>query len=113
MRHLSLALLLFLFLLIRPPDVSASMRCGRLLVSVGDHQAEVLQKCGFPALTDRRISTVVQDYSYRPGWRSGIEEYREIVIDEWIYNFGPRQFMRHLRFENGILKEIRELGYGY
>jgi hypothetical protein len=36
-----------------------------------------------------------------------------VTIEEWIYNFGPTQFMRILRFENNKLIEIETGDYGY
>ena len=38
---------------------------------------------------------------------------RSVSVRQWTYNFGVRQFMRQLRFENGILKDIETLKYGY
>ncbi|MEQ1528847.1 MAG: DUF2845 domain-containing protein, partial [Methylococcales bacterium] len=32
--------------------------------------------------------------------------------EEWVYNFGRSRLKQHLRFENGVLKEIRNLGRG-
>jgi hypothetical protein len=37
----------------------------------------------------------------------------EVPVEEWTYNFGPRRFMRSIRFENGIVTSIETLGYGY
>lgn len=37
---------------------------------------------------------------------------RQVVIDEWVYNFGSTQLMPQLLFENGRLISIRSLGYG-
>ncbi len=37
----------------------------------------------------------------------------EVVVEEWTYNFGPRRLMRVIRFENGLVTSIRQLGYGY
>jgi hypothetical protein len=38
---------------------------------------------------------------------------RSVSVRQWTYNFGARQFMRQLKFENGILKDIETLKYGY
>ena len=38
---------------------------------------------------------------------------QEVVITEYVYNFGPRKFMRRLLFEGGILVSIEKIGYGY
>ena len=34
----------------------------------------------------------------------------EVVVEEWIYNFGRRRLQKYLRFENGRLTEIKDLG---
>jgi hypothetical protein len=37
----------------------------------------------------------------------------EIVIEEWTYNFGPRRLMQLVRFENGFVADMDQLGYGF
>jgi hypothetical protein len=37
----------------------------------------------------------------------------EVVIEEWTYNFGPHQLIRVVRLENGVVAEVKMLGYGY
>ena len=39
--------------------------------------------------------------------------YEEVVVEEWTYNFGPRRLMRQVIFENGFVRSIKQLGYGY
>ena len=88
-----------------------AFRCGRKLVQVGDHELDVLNKCGDPEWTGQRIAVRSSNLRYPYGvLQEG--QYEEIVIDEWIYNFGPRKFKQFLRFENGILKKIYKLDYG-
>jgi hypothetical protein len=38
---------------------------------------------------------------------------QEVVVTEYVYNFGPRKLMRRLLFEGGVLVQIESLGYGY
>ena len=38
---------------------------------------------------------------------------QEVVMTEYVYNFGPRKFMRRLIFEGGVLVSIETIGYGY
>jgi len=45
-----------------------------------------------------------------PGYGRFIEE---VVLTEFVYNFGPRKLMRRLMFEGGILVKIETIGYGY
>ena len=41
------------------------------------------------------------------------ENYVEIPIEAWIYNFGPNKLMHRVVFEAGYVVEIETLGYGY
>ena len=38
---------------------------------------------------------------------------REVIVEEWLFNFGPNKLMRRVTFENGVVTRVRELGYGY
>ena len=92
----------------------AALRCGTRLVSEGDTRSEVAHKCGEP-------TEIVAEKSIfrRPAiWADGQpyfigNDYMEIEVESWIYNFGPNKFMRKLRFEGGRLADIETLGYGY
>ena len=42
-----------------------------------------------------------------------ISVFELIRIEEWTYNFGSTRFIRFLRFENGLLRNISRGGYGY
>jgi hypothetical protein len=37
----------------------------------------------------------------------------DIIVEEWVYNFGSSRLQQYLRFENGRLMEIRNLERGY
>lgn len=89
-----------------------ALRCGRQLVQVGDHKMDVLDKCGEPDWTEQRIAVRGSRLRHPYG---ALEEsrYEEVVIDEWLYNFGPRKFKQLLQFEDGVLKEIQNLDYGH
>ncbi len=102
------ALMLCLFFI--ATDVMA-FRCGRQLVRVGDHKWDVLDKCGDPEMTQER--TLVRGMRLRHPY-GALEEslYEEVLIEEWVYNFGPRKFKQWLQFENGILKQIESMDYG-
>lgn len=88
-----------------------AFRCGHQLVQVGDYKWEVLERCGFPDWRDQRIAVRGSRLRHPFG---ALEEnrYDEVVIDEWLYNFGPTKFKRLLVFENGVLISIQQLDYG-
>ncbi|GAB4262913.1 MAG: hypothetical protein Kow0065_13670 [Methylomicrobium sp.] len=88
-----------------------AFRCGQWVVQTGDHITDVHEKCGEPDYIDKRWGMSGNRFRYPRGTLE-IENYEEIAIEEWIYNFGPRRLKQQLIFENGILKTIRSLGYG-
>lgn len=97
-----------------------ALYCGTNLVVEGQSKFDVLQRCGDPAYADSRV-----EYRWGPPaapmaprpldspepYSSG-PVMRQVVIDEWVYNFGSTQLMPQLLFENGRLISIRSLGYG-
>jgi len=104
-------------------EPAAAFRCGSKLVKDGMHEAQVVAKCGQPT-TVRDLGVALRGYDYvygryfGPGWtgytRPGYSGFvQEVVITEYVYNFGPRKLMRRLLFEGGVLVTIETLGYGY
>lgn len=83
-----------------------SCRHGQLL-SMGDSIGEALLKCGEPALKEQREDKIIETVSNKTKRRESV------VINDWTYNFGPKNFLYFLRFENGRIKEITTGGYGY
>lgn len=100
-----------------------AFRCGSKIVIKNMHEAQVRRACGEPT-TMRDLGYVVRgaDLSTRRGLSPGFSTRRfpgygnftqEVVVTEYVYNFGPRKFMRRLVFEGGILVSIEAIGYGY
>jgi hypothetical protein len=117
MKHLLWSLGLLALTMPARPVLAATntFRCGGDLVYEGDARSRVLAKCGEP-------SDVTHSVALRAAapvlWRDGrpvyfSSGYVEVPVEVWIYNRGPNDFMRQLRFEDGMLIEIRTLGYGY
>lgn len=112
---------LFGALLLAEP--AAAFRCGSKLVKDGMHEIQVIAVCGEPT-TMRNLGVALRayDFRYRRKIGAGWTEYydpgngsyaREVVITEYVYNFGPRKLMRRLLFEGGVLVTIESIGYGY
>jgi hypothetical protein len=109
-----------------PLDAMA-MRCGNYLITKGDTQAKVLKYCGQPAQTTQRLGLRSGVYLNSGARRSGDPEkdllysrghfvpygQREVLVEDWVFNFGPGRLMRQVTFENGIVEHVAELGYGY
>jgi len=101
-----------------------AFRCKSKLVKDGMHELQVIAVCGKPT-TARHLGYTIQAYNI--GWRNsypgGLSTERtypgygnlhqQIIITEYIYNFGPRKLMRRLIFEGGVLVTIESIGYGY
>lgn len=89
-----------------------AFRCGTRLISRGDNADKLLHFCGAPASVQTRLGqrSYIDDFG-RTYLFPGLVE--DVVIEEWTYNLGPHQFMRVVRLENGLVAEIKQLGYGY
>ncbi len=99
-----------------------AFRCGNKLVRDGIHQQVVLEICGEP-VSIRHLGYALRPYDFSSrGSLGGLSVERhpvygrynqEVLVTEYVYNFGPRKLMRRLMFEDGILVTIETLGYGY
>jgi hypothetical protein len=94
-------------------------RCGTgRLVSVGDHLLDVRKKCGDPDYAGQRIEKRKLRQKVRQnngaGYSEEVMEEREveILLDEWIYDMGPRKFTRTALFENGRVVQTSTGDYG-
>lgn len=102
----------FLILIILLVEPVFAMRCGNLLVDEGDYRIDVIERCGNPDhISERTEYRFVKLQKYSNAFHYGQQV--PVYIEEWTFNFGPRRFMRLLRFENGQLISIRTLSYGY
>jgi flagellar basal body-associated protein FliL len=72
-------------------DSASDMQCGTEIVSVGASRFDVREKCGAP---------------------TSIELGQGYNTEQWIYNFGPSEFVYYLTFVNGTLERIEVGGYG-
>lgn len=104
-------------------ESAEAFRCKNRIVRDGMHEQQVIALCGEPT-TRRHIGYATRGVNY--GWREvtpggyvrrqypgGATYSEEVVITEYVYNFGPRKFMRRLVFEGGVLTTIETIGYGY
>ena len=87
-----------------------AMHCGSAVIGNGDTVDKLLQFCGQPESVKSypivRTPVDSQGRVYR-GFRE------ELRVEEWTYNFGPRQLMTKVRIENGWVTDVRYLGYGH
>ncbi|MDP2901599.1 MAG: DUF2845 domain-containing protein [Methylovulum sp.] len=117
---------LFLLLCLLFSQATFALRCGHALVDLGDYKADVIDKCGEPESIETHIESRGES-NFASGSQSnhrrsysgaavgfGQQHYVEIevIVEEWIYDFGRRRLQQYLRFENGKLKEIKSVGRG-
>jgi hypothetical protein len=87
-----------------------ALHCGTRVIDRGDDAAKLLEFCGEPAnVQSRRIERTPIDANGRV-YRGFTEE---VLVEEWTYNFGPYQLMVKIRLDDGIVADIKYLGYGY
>jgi hypothetical protein len=109
-KHSRAAILAVTLLLATAP--AHAFRCGTRIITRGDHADKLLHYCGEPAsvqtrYAQRSLVTTPRGSFYLPGL------VEEVVIEEWTYNLGPHKLMRVVRLENGLVAEIKHLGYCY
>ena len=86
-----------------PAAFADNFRCPNgAIVSTGDRIAEVYVKCDPPSFRDTRTES-------ESGYRGATIL---VNVEEWTYNEGPHRLMHLLVFYNGILREVRSLGFG-
>ena len=98
-----------------------TLACDGRIVSTGDSRYEVKAVCGEPDDVSQRVEyRTIRGRVTGPCRRveSKIvcsdtrEQVFEVVIDEWIYDFGRNRFIEYLTFEQGKLVSIKTGGYG-
>ena len=91
---------------------TAAFYCGRRLVSVGDPQYKIQQVCGDPDDRQWRVTYRTQSTQNAvSGAPTTIAV--PIVIEVWLYDFGPQRLVEEVSFENGRVVAVQSLGYGY
>jgi hypothetical protein len=87
-----------------------AFRCGTRIITQGDPAEKMLRFCGDPTAVQTRVATRAYVSDLGRVFPGLVEE---VVIEEWTYNLGPHQLMRVVRLENGLVADIKHLGYGY
>jgi hypothetical protein len=78
---------------------------------VGDSTAKVLHICGEPESRDYRV--VYHLLHEENSVEASLDPvFIPVILEEWVYDFGPKRFVQQLHFEDHILRNIQPLGYG-
>ena len=100
-----------------------ALRCNGRLVVVGDHEIEVLERCGDPMYVRSRtvypFDVAVADVRFSENQLAGPGAQRNnrllriahlpIREEEWVYDLGSRKFRQLLHFRDGRLVEIESI----
>ena len=82
----------------------SSLRCKSGLIMLGETKIEVLSKCGEPgskSTVDRKVAG------------SSSSRVLYVTVEEWTYNFGPRDFIYTLEFQGSKLIGINRGERGF
>jgi Protein of unknown function (DUF2845) len=103
-----------------------ALRCGHSLVQPGDRKSYVYEICGEPDYMDSHYEMRGSE-SYADVTQNNFGRNRrfpnntfnfgqshqhnvEVLVEEWTYDFGSARLRKLLRFENGKLIEVENLG---
>ncbi len=90
-----------------------ALRCNGRLVTLGDHQVEVLDRCGEPAYVSNRsvypYEVLRDDYRAHSAGRLVRIAYLPILVEEWVYDLGSSRFRQLLLFRDGRLVAIESI----
>ena len=90
------------------PAHAESLRCAGSITAVGDSRLSVLHKCGQPLMRDTYCAPVYFSNSLNLVPFSIAGAYVPCQqIDEWVYDLGPGHLMATVRFQYGVVREIR------
>jgi hypothetical protein len=87
-----------------------AFRCGTRIITRGDHAEKILKFCGEPTSVTSRLTQRAFIDRFGRVFPGHVED---VVIEEWTFNFGPHQLLRVVRLENGLVADIKYLGYGF
>lgn len=96
-----------------------SMDCNGKGLATGDTVSRVLKNCGKAAFTEKwkieekTTSSYILVIGNFIDKRLLSEKSSQIILEEWIYNFGNTRFIYILQFHNGKLANIQTGNYGY
>ena len=70
--------------------------CDGGVVAEGDTQVDVLKRCGPPTFRTNPDKVYIDQGGY----------VRQTTVTQWIYNPGPRRFIRTITFVGGYVSDI-------
>lgn len=94
-----------------PPPRLPRARCEPSALREGDTTFDALARCGEPAVREART----EERTFVQALPNGVRERigRSVLVEVWIYDFGPRTLARHVVFEDGKIARVETGSYGY
>lgn len=87
------------------PEEAEALSCSRRIISTGDSDHRVVSLCGEPT---SKTTRVVERSVYVRGPAGGVfSESVSVLVETWIYDFGPRRLTQRLTFEDGVLVRVQ------
>ena len=77
-------------------NTAFALRCGHQLVQLGDYKGDVFDRCGAPESVETRTK-IVGSTLHHPRRTLDLQQFEEIQIEEWVYNFGSYRLQHYLR----------------
>ena len=83
-----------------------ALRCGTRLVTSGDYDFQVRDRCGQPYWIEDHYATISTDAD------TGYIAVRQVVYTAWFYNFGSNRLLVRILFRDGRFLREETLGRG-
>ena len=94
-----------------PERVAVATCDAQRSFNLGDTPYEILSRCGEPASRERKQVERTSATADAAGVIYG--DSATVNVETWTYNFGPRAFLRRLKFVDGKLVKVSTADYGY
>ncbi len=93
---------------------ASALSCQRRIISRGAPQYRVQRYCGQPASRHERVVERTTQVLTRDAYGQLVSRGRTdaVLVETWVYDFGPRRLLQVLTFEHGILVNLDTDGYG-
>ena len=86
----------------------SSIRCAGGIVSVGDSKADLLGKCGPPALQERST-----EETWQLDVKGGVGQGVVVPVERWTYDLGRNRFVQVVKIVAGKVSDVERGGHGY
>lgn len=93
-------------LLLALTPAAHALRCGSRLVTAGDYDFQVRDRCGDPFWIEDHYQVITSNTDLP------VQTLQQNVYSAWFYNFGSNRLLVRILFRNGHFLREETLGYG-